>query len=384
MSDGSSPHIRPEDLDEAPPSEEPEGARVIEFPSEEAKKAPLLSVPVPAGTWADEENERGDPPPKPADVIDWGGGEVVEFPRQPTKTLRRRKAVKPSVDKRVGDASGTQTTQLPTPSGARETPPTRPRRLASELLKRDWHPRTPLRRTLRWGSTGLGTIGACGIVLLGGLAPEAIGLAGLFALCAVAGLAPLTPEARGGALALIGGAGLTWIGWIQAVDSAATPLLIACVTLTASALFFRAAHPVSRFARVLVGVGLFATASWIVLTGGIDALVVESLAWQAWLGPISRLGLGLVALLALVSFLDPSEHGGSWVAGFALLAWLALDVAGTVLVAAFPLRGVSGFEAGSWIAPAAVPLFAAVAAGGLCQMWVMISARTASRASSQP
>jgi len=220
------------------------------------------------------------------------------------------------------------------------------------------------------------------VVLLGGLAPEAVGLATLFALCAVAGLAPISPESRGGALALIGVAGLTWIGWLQAMESHSMPLLIGCITLTASALFFRAAHPVSRFARVLVGVGLFATAAWIFLTGGIDALVVESLAWQAWVGPISRFALGLVTLLALVSFLDPSEHGGSWIAGFALLAWLALDVGGNVLVAAFPARGAGSLEPGSWIPPAALPLFSAVAAGGLCQMWVMTSRRTASRAPS--
>lgn len=377
MSDGSFPHQNPDPQGEAPPSEEPEGARVIAFPQGEVRApAPSGGGPVPAGTWADEDSQRAstlDRLLKPAGLGEWEGAEVLEFPRRPPSRRRRKPRIEPSSEERSIDASGTQPTQEPTPPAEEE--PRLPEYLASKLLRRDWSPRTPLRRTLKWGSIVLGAGGAVGTILIGGFAPPAMGLAALFALCAVAGLAPLTPELRGGALATIGSAGLAWVGWLQAVESHATPLLLGCITITASALFFRASHVTSRFARLLVGVGLFATASWLVLTGGIDALVVETVAWQSFVGPASHVLLGSIALLAILSFLDPTSHGGAWVAGFALLGWLAVDAGGMVTLAAFPQRGAAALEPSTWIAQAALPLFAAVAAGGLTQIWVMISRR---------
>ena len=379
MSEGSFPHQRPDPVDEAPP-EEPEGARVIDFPQEEVQSAPIPSVPVPAGTWADEEGEGApelDRLLRPAGVGDWGGGEVVAFPRQPA-TERRRKPDAPISEERRLDPSGEQPVQAPTRSGEEEAP--RPKYLASELLKRDWAPKAPLKSTLKWGATGLGALGAVGIILIGGFAVEAIGLAALFALCSVAGLAPLNPDLRGAALALIGAAGLAWVGWLDAVPSHATPLLIGCITLTASALFFRGAHVLSKLARTLVALGLFATASWLVLTGGIDALVVQSMDWQAWLAPVTRILLALIAILAILSFLDPTAHGGAWIAGFALLGWLVLDAVAMIALSAVPARGPIVLEPSTWIAQAALPLFAAVAAGGLMQIWVMLARYSATRA----
>lgn len=380
--DGSFPHQRPTSPDEPdePPEAEPEGARVFEFPSEELPTSP----PVPAGTWADESTERTssvDRLLKPAGVADWkGGGEVVEFPRQ--SVTRRRRKSPPPLEPAPEDVSGTQAVHAPTETGAEVEEPVRPKFLASELLERDWTPPHPLRRTLRTGAAILGGLGAVGAPVVGGLSVESLGLGVLFALCAAAGLAPLAPSARGVALAALGAGGAAWVAWLShvAASSAGTGLLVGCVVLTTSALFFRAAHNRSRLARALVSVGLLATAVWLGLTGGVDALVVESLEWQAWVGPSSRLLLAAIAVLSLLTFLDPSAPGGAWVAGFALLAWLVVATGGELLLMLIPTRG-EALDPGAvgWTARAALPAFAAVAAGGLSQVWVTLSIRLARR-----
>jgi len=372
-SDGSFPHKRPS----SPPDEpEVEGARVIEFPSEDVTTP--APDPVPAGTWADEDSERAsevDRLLRPAGVGEWGGGEVVEFPRQPA--TRRRK--KPALERAEApeaepptDQSGTVPTQAPTESGEREVE--RPRFLASELLKRDWTPAHPLRRTLRWGAIVLGILGAIGTPTLGELAPNALGLGLLFALCAAAGIAPLSPNVRGATLATVGTLGAVCVGWMSANTSqrSGTALLIACITLTVSALFFRAAHNRSILARVLVGVGLLATGGWLVLTGGLDELVVQTMAWQSWVEPVSRVALTLIGVLTLLTFLDPSGPGGAWTAAYALLSWLALDATSGFLLALMPVRGEAlDPQAAGWMLRAALPLFAALAAGGLCLVWAL-------------
>lgn len=377
--DGSFPHQIPHEPDEeAPPPEEPAGARVFEFPSEDLPTpTPIGSIPVPAGTWADEGERPGDVERllKPAGTGAWSGGEVVEFPRQPN-TRRRPKPVPVETKAPPRDVSGTQVRHEPTETGAAKDEPTRPAFLASELLDRDWRPPHPLRHTLRWAAVVLGISGAIGAPVLGGASTESLGLAVAFALCGAAGLAPLAPHLRGISLAVIGGLGAAWVAAFSAASSAATPLLVGCVTLTASALFFRAAHNRSKLARALVGVGLLGTAAWLALTGGIDAVVVESLDWQSWVGPGTRLLLAATAVLSLLTFLDPTGPGGSWVAGYVLLGWLALSCASELVLGTFPLRGdtIAPSQA-AWVAGAALPGLVALASGGLCQVWVLASRR---------
>lgn len=370
MSDGSFPHKQPQPDVPEPPSEESEGARVLDFPTEEVTGNSI----VPAGTWADDaSDESSERMLRPAG-LPGEGGEVVEFPRSPS-TAKRRRVQAP-------DVSGTQLTQAPVASGTKrrddEETVQRPRYLASELLRQDWWPKAPLERTNRWGAVAVGVGGLVGVIAMGGLAGSALGLAALFFLCAAVGLAPVEARVRGATLALVGGAGAGWVAWLSAQsDGAATPLLVACAVLGASSLFYRAAHRKSRFARILVGLSLAAATSWLLFSGGVDGFVVETLAWQSWVGPISRLVLVVVLVSAALSFLDPTGHGGAWIAGFALLVWLALHSAGAMAVAAFPGRTLSDLALtdARWIATLALPLFCAVAAAGFCQVWAMLPRR---------
>ena len=159
MSDGSFPHKQPQpDVPEPPPKEERVGARVLDFPTEEVTGNSI----VPAGTWADDAAD-GAPDASTDRLLrpaggDAPGGEVVEFPRS-ASTAKRRRVQAP-------DVSGTQPTQLPRKRDDEETVQ-RPRFLASELLRQEWWPRTPLERTNRWGAVAVGAGGWSSVVVRG-------------------------------------------------------------------------------------------------------------------------------------------------------------------------------------------------------------------------
>ena len=393
MSEGSFPHHSP--LPEPPdggaagePVEAPpETGRVLEFPTDERAR-PEAEAPV--GTWADEPPAAGTAGDedvgrllRPAGVGRWEGGEVVAFPSVPSTQTRKRPSFVRERQAR-GEAREPQARPPSPATGAEPAPEDRPKFLASELLHEDWFPRTPLRRTLRWGSVGAGVLGVGTVIAvtaglgLGAFGLDSLALSVLFALCAIAGLAPLTAEQRGAALTLVGAAGASWLGVLStsSTDAAATPLLLACVTLTVAALLFRAAHRTSRLARALLAVGLLATAGYLVLSGGIAAMTVESMEWQAWVVPASRWLLAAVVLVSALSFLDPTGHGGAWALGVAFLVWLALDATGLVALAAWPARApAAAVTAERWFIIGALPIFAAVTAGGLCQLLALVSHR---------
>ncbi|HEY8429091.1 MAG TPA: hypothetical protein VIL20_11980, partial [Sandaracinaceae bacterium] len=94
-----------------------------------------------------------------------------------------------------------------------------------------------------------------------------------------------------------------------------------------------------------------------------------------WVFPALRFALGLVALGALLTFLDPTGHGGAWVAGAAFLVWLALKTAARIAVAAWPAEGEGALALSDpmWLATVVSPPIAALTAGGLCQLWVLAS-----------
>lgn len=319
-------------------------------------------------------------------------GQVVAFPR-PVSAKRRR--AEPAPAEAPGPDAGDPQVSIEPPTVAEEVsaepvpaerapaqptvedqvpldPGLRPAYLASELLREDWFPRCPLARTLRWGALGLGAAGAVGTVALGGTGFGPLMVASILACCALVGLVPLRPPPRGVALAVLGVLGIGFVGWVRMVDEPDVPLLAFGVTIASSALLFRAAHRTSRLARVLVAIGLTSVGAWLVLTGGLDALVVESFAWQHLVGPGVRVILGITVVAGVLTFLDPTGHGGAWIVGAALIGWLALDVSATMALGAWPLGGTSGGEA-VWVPTLAYPFLAALGAGGLCQVWVLAS-----------
>lgn len=355
-SDSSFP--RPPAKSGKPPSE-PQGARVLPFEGEAGPGDAASS------TERTVDRRRSD------------GAQVVAFPGQQRTHKRRRPEAPPAPSESEREPSGAHKAQTPkaiTPPA--EPAPERPRFLASELLRQDWYPRAPLSRSIRWGALALGAAGAAAVIALGATSTSALTIAGLLGACALLGAVPLRPQIRGVGLALIAVAGTALAASMRVggdVEPAA-PLLVGCVTLSASALFFRAAHRTARFARALVGIGLAATAAWLVLTGGLEALVVESLAWHHWIFPSLRLLLGLLVVSSLLTFLDPTGDGGAWVAGGGFLVWLGLETIASIAVGVWA-DGGSGVSLGdpAWIARLVFPVLAALAAGGLCQVWVLVS-----------
>lgn len=375
MSDSSFP--RPPTPSPTPRDERREGARVVELRAEKAE--------------AEGDAARSSERPL---------GEVVAFPAQ-QRTQRRRRAATAdaaTADAATADAttpgettpgaevrepSGRQLAEVPAPA---EGEAERPRYLASELLKQDWYPRAPLSRTLRWGAVAVGGAGAAAVMALGASSTGALALAAILAACAVLGALPFAAPLRGAVLAVLALGGTALAGWMRLDDGQepAAPLLVAGITLAASALFFRAAHRTARFARALVGVGLATTMAWLVLTGGLDALVVESFAWHDCVFPALRVLLGLVLVLSLLTFLDPTGHGGAWAAGGALLVWLALETTASLARTAWSGDGAVSLADPASLATLAFPALAALAAGGLCQLWVLVSRRTRGRRSEAP
>ena len=234
---------------------------------------------------------------------------------------------------------------------------------------------------MRWGAVILGTVGAIAVATIGKLSTSSLTVGAVFAILAAAGLAPLSPQRRGMILAafgVVGAAGASWIGVASAgadPDWPRAPLLTACVIVTASALLFRAAHRTSTFARTLVGVGIASLVGWAVITGGVEATVVESADWQAFLVPVARVSLFATLLGATLTFLDPRGHGGAWTAAAAILIWGGAYAGVTIVLGLAPARGPASIAFGDprWVALTALPIFAALAAGGLCQVWVLLA-----------
>ncbi|MFK7989223.1 MAG: hypothetical protein AB8I08_24605 [Sandaracinaceae bacterium] len=383
--EGSHPHTQP-----AAPQSEPEsppaggGARVLAFPSEEASppepgSAPgdannpftpdemnrpdELSAPgVPAGTWADEDSDAA---AQAEQHLSAAGGKVVEFPRAVDTHTRRRANV--GREERSVDTSGTQRTQSPEPSPEADE---RPAYLASELLRFDWWPSAPLARPLRIATVSVGVVGAVTVLGVAGFGAQALALSAVLALCAVAGVLPLTVSQRAMAVTGTGLGGAIWVSYVSATagDQLATPLLSGCIALAASALLFRAVHPLSKLARAMVGVGIASAVAWLTLSGGLEAMVVETLAWQYWLGPASRALLGVVLLGAALSYVDPNGHGGAWASAIGLVAWLAAYMGAVIAVMV-----TTSASTGALLTAAALPFFVALAAMGLCQAWVHVS-----------
>jgi hypothetical protein len=263
-----------------PKSSGGKGGRVLEFPSE----------PVPDGAPEDSAAQSAERP----------RAEVVVFPRQAPTTGKRAAVREPS--------GAHRRPQAPIEAPATDTVPDveRPPYLATELLREDLAPRFPWAAPLRWASLAGGVLAILIAVGLGGFQTAAMAMAGIGALCTLAGALPVRPVVRGWVVVVAGASGIGVAGW-SGID-----LLLGVIgALVVGALLFRAAHRTSMLARVLVGIALAGMGGWWVLDGGIGSLVIQSAAWHDVLAPISTLVLVLLGTLTTLTFLDPLGTGGA-------------------------------------------------------------------------
>jgi hypothetical protein len=193
-------------------------------------------------------------------------------------------------------------------------------------------------------ATALGLGGAAAVLALGGAtAVPLIGASGL-ALVAAAGVAPLRYRDRavivlGFSLPLLL---LHVLGEASSTGAARHGALLGLgVAGLSGALFFRAEHRASRVARVLVGVGIAACATWMAVSGVLASAVVRSWHWQAWVPAALAVSLVGLLCLSLLAFMAPSSGGGCRAWGASLLGWYALALGAWVTAAAWPGGGAA-------------------------------------------
>lgn len=236
-------------------------------------------------------------------------------------------------------------------------PPPPPRYLASELLRDP-----PLAEPYGWtartiGASG-GIAGAAASLVLG---PPDLAMAGIFAVIAGLAVLPLPFSLRSGGFAVAASIGLAIATWKRTggAEGESIGLAIMGTTLLAAAQLLRAIQRRSKFARVAMAVGVIGTAAWLVLDGGLDAMVVRDNSIEAWLGPLVRAALTIVLSLSLLGFLDDQGTSGTRVWPWLVLGWSALEALLTIAM-------LGSDEA---VATAATPVFSAVAALGWMQLW---------------
>ncbi|AKF08161.1 hypothetical protein DB32_005310 [Sandaracinus amylolyticus] len=362
--------------------------------------------PVPAGTWASTSEIESEPPPSPLRATadpdtrrirkisrEQEAGTEPEPTREPSRPVRRVRgeaaargrarglaiaaAAEEEQDRsdeparpaarvvafpttaRAADATPVQSASASSSGMRAQTAPVGPPQwLASELLRE-----RPAAEPMAWTSRGLALFAGAGVVTAAMTlaAGEAIhlGIAGLGAAIALVAIAPLRFAMRAGAFAVLASLGLVVATMARSSPGGAEGLAAMGTTLLAAAQLLRWQNRASRFARAAMGVGVAVSASWLILDGGLDAMVVHAGGVDAWLGPAMRALLLVVLALSLLAFIDDSSDSGCRVWPWLVLGWGALD--GMVASAIGPAWNAAG--------AATTPLFAAVAAVGWMQVW---------------
>ena len=282
---------------------------------------------------------------------------------------------------------------LAEPESVRPTPSVgqgaaRPPVLASEALKRDLTPSAPAPQLARRGAVIVGTLGATQALLWSGAHGIALPLAGAFAALVALGLSPMAYAARASAIATVAGSAL---GVAAFVETTATgrfePLVLATgVTVLSAALLFRAWHRASWLARALAAFGIAVCAGYLAMSEALRHLPIVDPSWQAWLPQLLQLLLMLLLFLSLLAFMDARSTGGCDAWAFCLLGWYVIFRAVETLSWRFPAASApidatstklvaQAIEHGAL--HAAIPLFTAMFALSLAQLW---ASRAAARA----
>ena len=269
---------------------------------------------------------------------------------------------------------------LPVPPG----PPI----LASDLLRRQMRPTSPGENTLRW--VAVGSAAACAIVALvvGGVHPLTLVSLALLVTLASLALTPMSYAARATSLFLLGSVATGVALGPQRLQglSPENIFLAGATILLSGSLLFRAYYRGARLARVMVAIGVAALGAWFVASKGHESLVMLEGHWQSWAPAGAHMTFGLLALLALMAFMESSTRGGSHVWAGALLVLYAIHIGLLVASAVWPGPGSDASIEGPTIAAIFTGMVGTVVAGlALAQVLVVAyrkaSARIKGRAS---
>ena len=321
-------------------------------------------------------SDPGEPRPPTPELTQTTIRERPQSEPAPVLPLRRKKASEEresteqeSTAKAVAPAVGDRDTSLsntPVPPG----PPI----LASELLREQMQPRTPGGRALRRVTVGLAAPGIVGVVVGGGVNPLTFASLGLLVGMLAGALSPLSYGARAVFLFLMGAAATGVASWQQTLQSLAqeSAILAAATILLSGSLLFRAYYRGARLARVAVSMGVVALGAWFFLTGGHESLISLEGYWQSWVPATTHILFGLLALLALMAFMDSSTRGGVHWWAYSLLTLYVIHIGVLVASQVWPApSGVPTLEAPAIAALIAGAVGTVVAGVSLAQVLVL-------------
>ncbi len=250
--------------------------------------------------------------------------------------------------------------------------------LASDLLRERNEPTEPGQRTLQRLVWGLGLVGLVASLALAG--NHALGWAASALLVGAMTLAatPLSYAGRAAGIFTIGVVAAAMGVWQEMLAGLEGDVALLCgaTIMTAGSLLFRAYYRTARFARLTVACGVIALGAWFVLTGGLGSLVMLDSAWQSWAPALSKVALGLLAILSMLSFMEGNTRAAAHVWAYALLAMYALHIGARVAAAHWPVASDPSVLGGPGTAAIAVGMIGvAIAAVSLAQLWVSLYRR---------
>ncbi len=295
-----------------------------------------------------------------------GPASVLPLKRRKDATTSEHALEEPSPLEAAAEEARTKPAEQST-SLANMPVPAGPPILASDLLREQMRPSNPGERSLRWASLGLCGAGAVGALLVGGTHPLALVSVALMITMAILGLTPMSYRGRAIALLSMGAVATGVALWQQSVHGISPEgIILAGATIVLSgSLLFRAYYRGAVLSRAAVAIGVVALGLWFLLSGGHESLVAVDGHWQSWAPATTHMLFGLLAMLALMAFMDSSTRGGCHVWGVALLVLYAVYTALLIGTAVWPAAvsepSIEGFTIAALIAGAVGTIIAGVA-----------------------
>ncbi len=220
---------------------------------------------------------------------------------------------------------------------------TTPPILASELLREQMEPSEPGKTSLPRLTAALCVAGVLGASWVGGLdSVTYVSVALMVGLLTLA-LTPMSYLGHAVTLFVAGGIASSLGIWQQAAHEVTphAPLLGLSTVVLGASLLYRAYYRGAKLARIAVSIGVALLVSWFVLSGGHQSLIMLGEHWQSWGPAASHMAFALVALLALLAFMEASTRGGAHVWAYTLLALYAGHVTLLTARALWPLIGTA-------------------------------------------